>query len=93
VDENETSQPVTSGWTFGKVIGLILGVIGMIGFGVCTLCGLVFFSGEGGVWVLILGGALMTSLSVWLMVTMVRKAREARVVPEGRRYKETDNFP
>lgn len=76
VDENP--EPMTSGWTFGKVIGLLLGVIGMVGFGVCTLCGLVFFSSEGGVWILILAGAAMTALSVWLMTTMIRKAREAR---------------
>lgn len=87
---DENPQPTTSGWTFFKVIGLILGVIGMIGFGICTLCGLVFFSGEGGVWVLILAGALMTSLSVWLMVTMLRKSREAR---EVRQYKDNDHFP
>lgn len=88
VDENPV--PTTSGWTFGKVIGLILGIIGMVGFGVCTLCGMAFFSSDGGVWLLILVGALMTSLSVWLMVTMIRKAREVR---EGRRYKDTNNFP
>lgn len=87
---DENPPPATSGWTFGKVIGLILGVIGMIGFGVCTLCGLVFFSSDGSVWILILAGALMTSLSVWLMVTMIRKSREAR---EARRYKDNDNLP
>jgi len=59
-------------------IGRILGIIGMVGFGVCTLCGLTFFSSEGGVWVLILMGAAMTALSTWLVVTMVRKARAAR---------------
>lgn len=79
---DENPEPTTSGWTFGKVIGLILGIIGMVGFGVCTLCGLAFFSGEGSdVWGLILAGAVMTALSVWLMLTMIRKAREAR---EGR---------
>ena len=82
----ENPEPTTSGWTFGKVIGLILGIIGMVGFGVCTLCGLTFFSREGGVWVLILMGAAMTALSTWLVVTMVRKAKEART---GR----NENYP
>jgi predicted phage tail protein len=85
VDQNP--EPATSGWTFGKVVGLILGIIGMVGFGVCTLCGLAFFSSDGSVWVLILAGALMTTLSVWLMLTMIRKARE------GRRYKDNSNYP
>jgi len=90
---DENPGPTTSGWTFGKVIGLIIGVIGMVGFGVCTLCGLAFFSREGGVWVLILAGAGMTALNVWLIRTMVRKAREAREEPAGRRYKDNSNFP
>ena len=78
---DEEPQPSTSGWTFGKVIGLLLGLIGMIGFGLCTLCGLAFAgSDDAEIWVWIALGALMTALSIWLMVAMIRKAREARVV-------------
>jgi hypothetical protein len=73
-------RPV-SGWTFGKIIGLLLGLIGMVGFGVCTLCGFAFAVDGAGVWLFVFAGAVMTSLSVWLAVAMVRKARDAR---EGR---------
>ena len=75
VDDN--FEPTTSGWTFGKVVGLLLGLLGMIGFGLCTLCGLAF-SGSGDYWIPILMGAGMTALSTWLAVAMVRKARKAR---------------
>jgi hypothetical protein len=36
----ELEQPPGAGWTAAKVIGLIVGLLGMIGFGVCSLCGL-----------------------------------------------------
>lgn len=73
-------QPPESGWSVGKVIAVILGLIGMVGFGVCTLCGVVFGldMGDGEIWLLTLAGAAMTALSTWLVTTMFRKAREAR---------------
>jgi hypothetical protein len=37
----DPGQPPESGWSVGKVIAVILGLIGMVGFGVCTLCGTV----------------------------------------------------
>jgi hypothetical protein len=73
VDENP--EPMKSGWTFGKVIGLTLGVIGIIGFGLFTLCALIFASWDGSLWWWVVPVALMTSLSVWPTITMVRKAR------------------
>ena len=36
---NPASQK--SDWTAGKILGLIVGLVGMIGFGTCSLCGLV----------------------------------------------------
>jgi biotin transporter BioY len=36
----EPEQPPGDGWSAGKVIGLIVGLIGMIGFGFCSLCGI-----------------------------------------------------
>jgi hypothetical protein len=36
----DTERP-RGGWTFGRVLGLIVGLIGMAGFGFCSLCGLV----------------------------------------------------
>jgi len=76
----EPRQPTESGWSVGKVIGVVLGLIGMVGFGVCTLCGTMIASDmhDSEIWILVLGGALMTGLSTWLVTTMFRKAREAR---------------
>lgn len=90
---DENPGPTTSGWTFGKVIGLIIGVVGMIGFGFCTLCGLAFAGSDKSIWIWVLLGAGMTALNVWLITTMVRKAREAREESTGRRYKDNSNFP
>ena len=73
-------QSGTSGWTFFKVIGVLLGVLGMVGFGLCTLCGLVVGLNDdlGDFWLWVLAGAVMTGLSFWLVATIVRKARETR---------------
>ena len=51
--------PNESGWSVGKVIAVILGLIGMVGFGVCTLCGtfLAFDMHDSEIWILVLGGA------------------------------------
>ena len=70
----------TSGWTFFKVIGVLLGVLGMVGFGLCTLCGVVVGLNDNlrGLWSWVLAGAVMTGLSFWLVATIVRKARETR---------------
>lgn len=67
-----------SGWSFLKVVGVLLGLIGMVGFGVCTLCGLVISFEDNDIWFFVLGGAVLTALSTWLVTTMFRKAREAR---------------
>ena len=73
-------QSPESGWSVGKVIGVVLGLIGMVGFGVCTLCGVVinFDTHDSGIWILVLGGAAMTALCTWFVMSMFRKAREAR---------------
>ena len=76
MDENQ--QPRESGWDFPKVVGLILGILGMVGFGVCTLCGAFLAVDYSDAWAFVLAGAVMTGLSIWLVSTMVRKAREAR---------------
>ena len=77
---NEYPPPAPSGWSAGKVIGVIVGLIGMVGFGVCSLCGLVIGvgGGFGSFWFLVLGGAVLAWLFGLLMVTMFRKAREER---------------
>jgi hypothetical protein len=69
-----------SGWSFLKVVGVIIGFIGMAGFGVCTLCGVVIGAGGdmGGVLPFVLAGGVMTFLSVWLVRVIFRKVQEAR---------------
>ena len=77
MDENQ--RPTGSGWDLPKVLGVILGIIGMIGFGLCTFCGLLIGSAYGeGVNSIALWGGGMTVLSIWLIIAMVRKARQAR---------------
>jgi cytochrome c biogenesis protein CcdA len=73
-----------SGWSFLKVVGVVLGLIGMVGFGVCTLCGVVLSFEYNDIWFLVLGGAVLTALSTWLVMSMFRKAREAREAREAR---------
>ena len=77
---HEQPPPAPSGWSFAKVIGVIVGLIGMVGFGVCSLCGIVITAGDHmrGYWFPILGGAVLSFLFGLLMVTMFRKAREER---------------
>ena len=55
MDDDPWSQG-PSGWSFVKVLGVILGLIGMVGFGICTLCGL-GFSGPSGISGLVMAGA------------------------------------
>jgi hypothetical protein len=64
----------------------------MVGFGVCSLCGL--FIGAGGhfgdVLIFVIPGAVLTFLCGWLTVTMFRKAREAR---EAGKARDRPNHP
>ena len=69
----------TSGWSVGKVLGLIVGLLGMVGFGLCSVLGLAFvFTGDMSIILLTALGVAMTFLSGWLFRTMIRKARENR---------------
>lgn len=68
-----------SGWTFWRVVGLIVGLLGMAGFGFCSLCGLVMTSGNldslGFMLMFILPGLGLTFLSFLLARAMNRRAR------------------
>ena len=68
-----------SGWSFLKVLGVVVGLMGMAGFGLCSLFGLMFaVGGSSEVIGLVLLGIGLTALSAWLVATMFRKAREER---------------
>lgn len=62
------------GWTFLKVVGVAFGVIAMLGFGLCSLCGLVLGFGGGfrdiGVF---LAYSIPGLLLAWLAFLLVRK--------------------
>jgi hypothetical protein len=78
---DENPRQGGSGWTAGKVLGVIVGLIGMVGFGVCSLCGMVFIGSQysdGSVWFLTILGIVLTMLSLWLVIAMFRKARNER---------------
>lgn len=75
----ELEQPPGSGWTAAKVIGLIVGLLGMIGFGVCSLCGLAMsFQSRGELFSVILmfsvPGLILAVLCFLLVRKMIRSA-------------------
>lgn len=45
---NEPESGSDGGWSVGKVLGLVVGLLGMAGFGFCGLCGIVLGMGSGG---------------------------------------------
>jgi biotin transporter BioY len=77
----EGEEPSGTGWTAGKVIGLAVGLIGMIGFGVCSLCGLAmsFQSPDalGVVLMFAVPGLIVAALCFLLVRKMVRSARKS----------------
>jgi len=77
-----TPEESGGGWTLGRVLGLIVGLIGMIGFGFCSLCGLVITGGNpndiGVVLVFVLPGLGLTFLFFLLVRAMIRHARGAK---------------
>jgi hypothetical protein len=64
-----------SGWTFLKVVGVIFGLLGVAGFGLCSLCGFVISGGDGDIVLLALLGAGLAFLFGWLVVAIFRRAR------------------
>ena len=74
-------DPDTSGgWTFFKVLGVIVGVVGMVGFSFVALCGIVLGVGSGGHDIGIfltygIGGLLIVGLFVLMIRAIIRSAR------------------
>jgi hypothetical protein len=66
------------GWTPLKVIGVIVGLLGIAGFGLCSLCGFVLASGDRDILWLALLGAGIAGLFVWMVVAIFRAARRDR---------------
>jgi hypothetical protein len=76
---NEPQQTRESGWSAGKVLGLIFGLLVMVGFGVCGLCGLVMSVSERNAWTIALPmgipGVVIAFCGFLLVRRMVRAAR------------------
>ena len=66
------------GWNAARILGMIVGVIGMVGFGVCSLCGIVIGMGDsrwwGAVAAFTIPGIILTALFFWLIRTVLRRA-------------------
>lgn len=75
---NEPVAPQSSGWTFWKVLGLIVGLLGLAGFGFCSLCGLYMGLADHRLWVPVamftVPGLLLTWFFFWLVRKMMRMA-------------------
>jgi hypothetical protein len=68
----------SSGWTPLKVIGVIVGLLGTVGFGLCSLCGFVVAGSDKDVIWLALLGAGLAGLFGWMVVAIFRAARRDR---------------
>jgi hypothetical protein len=73
------------GWTFGRIVGLIVGLVGMGGLGFCSLCGLVIGAGSPGMMSAVLLFAIpglgVAFLFFLLVRAMVRRARKPPAPP------------
>ena len=77
---NEPGPGSEGGWNAARVLGMIVGVLGMVGFGFCSLCGLAMGIGDGGrywgtVLMFVIPGLILTFLFFLLVRAMVRRAR------------------
>lgn len=66
-----------SGWTVWKVLGLIVALLGTIGFGFCSFLGFAVvssYSGDVGLWALAFLGLGLAVAFLVMMVAIVRSA-------------------
>ena len=71
-----------SGWSVLKVLGVIIGLIGLAGFGLCSVFGFAFGIRDPLVLGLTLIGVGLATASGYLVVAMFRSARRARDLGE-----------
>jgi biotin transporter BioY len=76
---NEPNPGIEGGWNAARVLGMIVGIIGMAGFGFCSLCGLVFGVSDSKLWGIVLmfsiPGLILAVLFFFLVRTVVRRVR------------------
>ncbi len=75
-DPRETGSG--SGWTVLKVLGVIVGLMGLVGFGVCSLCGFSIGGRDTGIFVLASIGAVIAALFGWMAVAIIRSTIRGR---------------
>lgn len=72
----ESYRTPSSGWTFLRLVGFFLSLISMVGFGVCSLCGLLFTGSGFEILGLVLIGAVIA-----ILAALCLKALWQRVYP------------
>ena len=81
---NEPNPGSDGGWNAARVLGMIVGVLGMVGFGFCSLCGLAVGISDNGrylgtVLAFAIPGLILAVLCFLLIRTVRRRARGKRV--------------
>ena len=75
---NEPDPGSEGGWNGARVLGMIVAVIGMVGFGVCSLCGIALGIGDkywGTILAFVIPGLILTFLFFLLARTIVRRVK------------------
>ena len=74
---NEPEPDSGGGWTVGRVLGLIVGILGMAGFGVCGVCGLLLGTTSSMGFAALCGvvGLLIAAAFALLVRAMTRRAQ------------------
>jgi biotin transporter BioY len=76
---NEPNPAPEGGWNAARVLGMIVGLIGMVGFGFCSLCGLAFGVSDSKLWGAVLmfsiPGLMFAVLFFFLVRTVIRRVR------------------
>jgi hypothetical protein len=74
---NDRENSGSSGWTALKVLGLIVALLGMIGFGFCSFLGFALVSGvggDGGLLALAFLGLGLAIACLFMLLAIVRSA-------------------
>ena len=82
---NEPDPGSDGGWNAARVLGMIVGVIGMVGFGFCSLCGIAAgITGNGTLWGVVFAFAIPGLILAYLFFLLVRTViRRVRNKPSG----------
>lgn len=65
-----------SGWNFLRVVGFVLALFSMVGFGVCSLCGLVISGGNTDILALVAIGTALTVGAIFWLNAIWQRVRE-----------------